>query len=46
MRSSSHGLMPIIEPEISIKSPDKAGCETLLREDAARPARRPAEGDR
>ena len=27
-----HGLMPIIEPEISIKSTDKAGCETLLRE--------------
>jgi fructose-bisphosphate aldolase class I len=29
---SSHGLMPIIEPEISIKSPDKADCETLLRD--------------
>ena len=29
---SAHGLMPIIEPEISIKSPDKAGCETLLRD--------------
>jgi fructose-bisphosphate aldolase class I len=29
---SSHGLMPIIEPEISIKSPDKAACETLLRD--------------
>jgi fructose-bisphosphate aldolase, class I len=28
---SKHGLMPIIEPEISIKSPDKAGCEALLR---------------
>jgi fructose-bisphosphate aldolase class I len=28
---SAHGLMPIIEPEISIKSPDKAGCEALLR---------------
>ena len=26
-----HGLMPIIEPEVSIKSPDKAGAETLLR---------------
>ena len=25
-----HGLMPIIEPEVSIKSPDKAGAETLL----------------
>jgi fructose-bisphosphate aldolase class I len=29
----ARGLMPIIEPEISIKSPDKAGCETLLRDE-------------
>jgi fructose-bisphosphate aldolase class I len=29
---SAQGLMPIIEPEISIKSPDKAGCEALLRD--------------
>jgi len=28
---AGHGLMPIIEPEISIKSPDKAGAETILR---------------
>jgi fructose-bisphosphate aldolase class I len=27
----SHGLMPILEPEVSIKSPDKAGAETILR---------------
>src|SRR6266403_3765510 len=26
-----HGLMPIIEPEVSIKSPDKGGAEALLR---------------
>ncbi|HKU98304.1 MAG TPA: fructose bisphosphate aldolase [Vineibacter sp.] len=26
-----HRLMPIIEPEVSIKSPDKAGAETILR---------------
>jgi fructose-bisphosphate aldolase class I len=26
----SHGLLPIIEPEVSIKSPDKAGAEALL----------------
>jgi fructose-bisphosphate aldolase class I len=26
-----HGLMPILEPEVSIKSPDKGGAETLLR---------------
>jgi fructose-bisphosphate aldolase class I len=28
---SAHGLVPIIEPEVSIKSPDKAGCEAILR---------------
>lgn len=27
---SDHGLMPIIEPEVSIKSPDKAGAEAIL----------------
>ena len=27
---ASHGLMPILEPEISIKSPDKAGAEAIL----------------
>ena len=27
---SAHGLMPIIEPEVSIKSPDKAAAEALL----------------
>jgi len=26
-----HGLMPILEPEVSIKSPDKAGAEAILR---------------
>src|ERR1700729_829053 len=26
---AGHGLMPIIEPEVSIKSADKAGAETL-----------------
>jgi fructose-bisphosphate aldolase class I len=25
-----HGLMPILEPEVSIKSPDKAGAEAVL----------------
>lgn len=28
---AAHGLMPIIEPEVSIKSPDKAGAEDILR---------------
>src|SRR5690242_1507290 len=27
---ASHGLVPILEPEISIKSPDKAGAERIL----------------
>jgi fructose-bisphosphate aldolase class I len=26
-----HGLVPILEPEVSIKSPDKAGAEATLR---------------
>jgi fructose-bisphosphate aldolase class I len=29
-RIAAHGLMPIIEPEVSIKSPDKAGAEAIL----------------
>jgi fructose-bisphosphate aldolase, class I len=27
---AKHGLMPIIEPEVSIKSPEKAGAEAIL----------------
>ena len=27
---AAHGLMPILEPEVSIKSPDKAAAEALL----------------
>jgi fructose-bisphosphate aldolase, class I len=27
---AEHGLMPIIEPEVSIKSPDKVGAEAIL----------------
>jgi fructose-bisphosphate aldolase class I len=27
---SEHGLVPILEPEVSIKSPDKAGAEAIL----------------
>jgi fructose-bisphosphate aldolase, class I len=33
---AGHGLMPIIEPEVSIKSPDKPGAETILREELTR----------
>ena len=27
---ATHGLMPILEPEVSIKSPEKAGAEAIL----------------
>ncbi len=27
---AAHGLLPIVEPEVSIKSPDKAGAEAIL----------------
>ena len=30
---SGHGLMPIIEPEVSIKSPDRAQCDVILRDE-------------
>ncbi|MBB2200879.1 fructose bisphosphate aldolase [Gluconacetobacter tumulisoli] len=30
---SAHGLMPILEPEVLIKSPDKAGAEAILLEE-------------
>ena len=35
-RIAAHGLMPIIEPEVSIKSPDKAGAEAVLLAELAR----------
>jgi len=31
-----HGLMPILEPEVLIKSPDKKACEAILRDEIAR----------
>ncbi len=30
---SKHGLMPIIEPEVSLKSPERAQCDALLKEE-------------
>jgi fructose-bisphosphate aldolase class I len=30
---AEHGLMPIIEPEVSIKAPDKAAAEEILRDE-------------
>jgi fructose-bisphosphate aldolase class I len=32
-RIASHGLMPILEPEVSIKAPDKAEAESMLRDE-------------
>jgi fructose-bisphosphate aldolase class I len=32
----AHGLVPIIEPEVSIKSPDKKGAEAILLQELAR----------
>jgi fructose-bisphosphate aldolase, class I len=29
----SHGLMPIIEPEVNIKSPERAQCDAILRDE-------------
>src|ERR1700720_1477831 len=33
---AEHGLLPIIEPEVLIKSPDKAGAEAILRAELTR----------
>ena len=33
---SGHGLMPILEPEVSIKAPDKAQAEAMLRDELTR----------
>ncbi|HKM63802.1 MAG TPA: fructose bisphosphate aldolase [Acidisphaera sp.] len=41
-----HGLVPIIEPEVSIKSPDKAGAETILRDEITRHLDALPEGER
>ena len=41
-----HGLMPILEPEISIKSPDKAGAEALLRAELIKGLDALSEGER
>ena len=30
---AAHGLMPIIEPEVSIKSPERAQCDAILRDE-------------
>jgi fructose-bisphosphate aldolase, class I len=33
---AKHGLMPILEPEVLIKSPDKAGAEAILKAELLR----------
>jgi fructose-bisphosphate aldolase class I len=33
LQIAERGLTPIVEPEVSIKAPDKAECEAMLRED-------------
>jgi fructose-bisphosphate aldolase class I len=33
LQIAAKGLMPILEPEVSIKAPDKAAAEALLRDD-------------
>jgi fructose-bisphosphate aldolase class I len=35
-RIAEHGLLPIIEPEVSIKSPDKSGAEAILLAELAK----------
>ncbi|HTV43730.1 MAG TPA: fructose bisphosphate aldolase [Stellaceae bacterium] len=35
-RIAKHGLMPILEPEVSIKSPDKGGAEAILATELSR----------
>lgn len=35
-RIAGHGLMPIIEPEVLVLSPDKAGAEAILRSELTR----------
>jgi fructose-bisphosphate aldolase class I len=35
-RIAAHGLLPILEPEVLVKSPDKAGAEGLLRDELLR----------
>ena len=41
---AKHGLMPILEPEVSIKSPDKKGAEAILLDELKKRRRRIAGG--
>lgn len=41
---AGHGLMPILEPEVSIKSPTKAQAETILNEELTKHLDRMTEG--
>src|SRR4051794_29438961 len=41
-----HGLVPIIEPEVNIKSSDKAGCEAILAEELIKHADKVPQGQK
>jgi fructose-bisphosphate aldolase class I len=43
---SRHGLMPIIEPEVSIKSPERADCDRMLRDELVKALDALPHGDR
>ncbi len=41
-----HGLMPIIEPEVSIKSPERATCDRILRDELVKALDAVPQGER
>ncbi|MBO0709699.1 MAG: fructose bisphosphate aldolase [Acetobacteraceae bacterium] len=43
-RIAAHGLMPIVEPEVSIKSPQKSDAEAILRDEILKHANALPEG--
>ena len=43
---NAHGLIPIIEPEVSIKSPERAACDRILRDEILKALDAVPEGQR
>ena len=43
---NAHGLIPIIEPEVSIKSPERAECDRILRDEILKALDAVPEGQR
>ncbi|MEO5641307.1 MAG: class I fructose-bisphosphate aldolase, partial [Sphingomicrobium sp.] len=43
---NQHGLVPIIEPEVSIKSPDRATCDRILRDELLKALNTVPQGER